>query len=111
ARQAARQRFLLDARMQACAGLERRIRLALRHQFDSLEKAAPAYVADMRMVAEPFIEQAVQVFAQLCRTACQAVPFDDVLDGQGGCAGDGMPDISVAVLESARARDDRIHDL
>ena len=61
--QPARKRLGLDARMQLVCGIEWGLAGAIAHQFDPPEKATPADVAHMRVLAKVVLQQPVQVLA------------------------------------------------
>src|SRR5678815_4639693 len=81
-RQAAREGGFLDALVQFQGEIERRLGGAVGDQFDRLEQAAAADVADVAVVAEAFGEAGHQSRAHGVDVVDEVVVADDVLHGE-----------------------------
>ena len=99
--QAQRHRLALDAGMEFGRGIERPFAGAVADQFERPEEAAPANVADKRVLAEAFLETALKPGAHLGHVGEQPIPPDDVLHRERRRRGHRMAHIGVAVLEGA----------
>src|SRR5262245_39976635 len=99
--EAARHRLALDARMQRELGIEGLLAVAIGDQLEALQQAAPAHVADERMIAEALLQPAREICALRRHVREQVVAADDPLHRQTRGAGERMTRIGVAELEGA----------
>src|SRR5919201_3916585 len=95
--------FALDARMQLQFRVERRLVAAIGDEFESLQQAAPAHVADEGMVAEALLQPARKVRALRPNVGVEMVAEYHPLHGQSGGAGERMTHIGVRMLKGAGA--------
>src|SRR5262245_52016224 len=98
-----RHRFAFDAGMHLQFRVERLFDAAIEHQLDAVKQAAPADIADIRMIAETLAQSARQVSTLLAHVGEQVVAINDLLHRQRCRASERMSHIGVAVLKGAGA--------
>src|SRR5262245_4447604 len=98
-----RHRFVFDARMQLQFRVERFLAAAIGDEFESLQEAAPAHVADEGMIAEALLQPARKICALRSDVGQEIVAAYHPLHGQSGGAGERMTHIRVRVLEGTGA--------
>ncbi len=88
--------------------IERSLRIAIRDELHCLEQSAAPDVADIRVVAEPDLQQLGKTGSGLLHAIEKALLANDLLDRQSGRATDRMGIIRLPMLERARPFSDRI---
>src|ERR1700733_5271627 len=99
--QTQRHRLALDARIEFRRGIERLFAGAVADQFERPKEAASANVADKRVLAEAFLEAALQPRAHLDYVGEQVIPADDILHRERRRRGHRVAHVGVAVLKGA----------
>ena len=96
-------------------GLQRRVQrflgVAVGDQLDAAEQPPAPDIADIRMLPERGFQTFLQTRTHGVDVFHQAGARHDLDHLVGGCGGDGVADIGVAVLEQARAVPERVIDL
>src|SRR6266481_9500373 len=92
----------LDPLVEFEVGIERRAAAAIGDQFDGLEQATPADIADMPVIAEALGQPMLELAAENPDPIEQFVFIDDPLHLERRGAGEGMREIGMPVLESPR---------
>src|SRR5712675_83757 len=102
--------YSLDPLIELERGIERRARGAVGHQFDGLEQAASADVADMPVIAEALGQPPLELRAALLHALDQSFLDDNLLHFECGGACHRMREVGMAVLERAGTLPDGVDD-
>ncbi len=108
--QAARHRLGLDRRVQFDLRRERRLRLAVPHEFQRQEQPAPADIAHVFVRAKRIAQHLPQQCAPALHLRQQVVTLDHLLHRQRRRCRHRVADIRVPVLEHAAALAQRVDD-
>src|SRR3979490_2727374 len=101
----------LDPLVELEARIERLAAGAIGDQFDGLEQAAPANIADVPVIAEALGQPSLEVTAEVPDPFEQFLFINDPRPLEPRRAGERVREIGMSVLESSRALPDSVDDI